>query len=114
MRSIIMAELIFLPNGKCDLKFHAHPKNFKRVEKFNYKKNFFKVYVDRNDSVYEITRCEVVTWKTIEKGKKKFNVPDEVKETRDAHLFDKIKGNPFKIAITKVAGEIDMQELLSE
>lgn len=77
-------------------------------------KNFFKVYVDRNDSVYEITRCEVVTWKTIEKGKKKFNVPDEVKETRDAHLFDKIKGNPFKIAITKVAGEIDMQELLSE
>ena len=50
----------------------------------------------------------------IEKGKKKFNVPDEVKETRDAHLFDKIKGNPFKIAITKVAGEIDMQELLSE
>lgn len=51
---------------------------------------------------------------TIEKGKKKFNVPDEVKETRDAHLFDKIKGNPFKIAITKVAGEIDMQELLSE
>lgn len=114
MRSIIMAELIFLANGKCDLKFHAHPKNFKRVEKFNYKKNFFKVYVDRNDSVYEITRCEVVTWKTIEKGKKKFNVPDEVKETRDAHLFDKIKGNPFKIAITKVAGEIDMQELLSE
>lgn len=114
MRSIIMAELIFLANGKCDLKFHAHPKNFKRVEKFNYKKNFFKVYVDRNDSVYEITRCEVVTWKTIEKGKKKFNVPDEVRETRDAHLFDKIKGNPFKIAITKVAGEIDMQELLSE
>ena len=109
--SEFMAELIFLANGKCDLKFHAHPKNFKRVEKFNYKKNFFKVYVDRNDSVYEITRCEVVTWKTIEKGKKKFNVPDEVKETRDAHLFDKIKGNPFKIAITKVAGEIDMQEL---
>lgn len=114
MRSIIMAELIFLANGKCDLKFHAYPKNFKRVEKFNYKKNFFKVYVDRNDSVYEITRCEVVTWKTIEKGKKKFNVPDEVRETRDAHLFDKIKGNPFKIAITKVAGEIDMQKLLSE
>ena len=56
----------------------------------------------------------MVTWKTIEKGKKKFNVPDEVRETRDAHLFDKIKGNPFKIAITKVAGEIDMQELLSE
>lgn len=113
MRSIIMAELIFLANGKCDLKFHANIKNFKRVEIVKHKKNFFKVYVDRNDSVYDVKRCEVITWKTIEKGKKKFNVPDEVKETRDAHLFDKIKGNPFKIAITKVAGEIEAQELLS-
>lgn len=109
-----MAELIFLSNGKCDLKFHALPKNFGRVEKFNYKKNFFKFYVDKNDSVYEITRCEVITWKTVEKGKKKLNVPDEVRETRDICLFDRIKGNPFKIAVTRVAGEIDMQELLSE
>jgi len=109
-----MAELILLANGKCDLKFHSKVKNFKRVEKFNYKKNFFRIYVDRNDSVYEITRCRVVTWKTIEKGKKKFNVPDEVKEFRNTYLFNRIKGNPFKIAITKVMGEIDMQELLSE
>lgn len=70
MRSIIMAELIFLPNGKCDLKFHANIKNFKRVEIVKHKKNFFRVYVDRNDSVYDVKRCEVITWKTIEREKK--------------------------------------------
>lgn len=113
MRSIIMAELIFLPNGKCDLKFHANIKNFKRVEIVKHKKNFFKVYVDRNDSVYDVKRCEVITWKTIERGKRKVNVPDKVDEVRDVHLFDKIKGNPFKIAVTKIICEIEAQELLS-
>lgn len=113
MRSIIMAELIFLPNGKCDLKFHANIKNFKRVEVVKHKKNFFKVYVDRNDSVYDVKRCEVITWKTIERGKRKVNVPDKVDEVRDVHLFDKTKGNPFKIAVTKIIGEIGAQELLS-
>lgn len=113
MRSIIMAELIFLPNGKCDLKFHANIKNFKRVEIVKHKKNFFKVYVDRNDSVYDVKRCEVITWKTIERGKRKVNVPDKVDEVRDVHLFDKTKGNPFKIAVTKIISEIEAQELLS-
>lgn len=113
MRSIIMAELIFLPNGKCDLKFHANIKNFKRVEIVKHKKNFFRVYVDRNDSVYDVKRCEVITWKTIERGKRKVNVPDKVDEVRDVHLFDKTKGNPFKIAVTKIIGEIEAQELLS-
>lgn len=107
MRSIIMAELIFLPNGKCDLKFHANIKNFKRVEIVKHKKNFFRVYVDRNDSVYDVKRCKVITWKTIERGKRK------VDEVRDVHLFDKTKGNPFKIAVTKIIGEIEAQELLS-
>ena len=113
MRSIIMAELIFLPNGKCDLKFHANIKNLKRVEIVKHKKNFFRVYVDRNDSVYDVKRCEVITWKTIERGKRKVNVPDKVDEVRDVHLFDKTKGNPFKIAVTKIIGEIEAQELLS-
>lgn len=108
-----MAELIFLPNGKCDLKFHAKIKNFKRVEIVKHKKNFFKVYVSRNDSVYDVKRCEVITWKTIEKGKRKVNVPDKVDEARDVHLFNRIKGNPFNIAVTKIIGEIDAQELLS-
>ena len=49
-----MAELVILSNGKCDLKFHQKAKDFKRVEKFNYKKNFFKILIDKNDSVYDI------------------------------------------------------------
>lgn len=113
MRSIIMAELIFLPNGKCDLKFHANIKNFKRVEIVKHKKNFFKVYIDRNDGVYDVRRCEVITWKTVERGKRRVNVPDKVDEVRDVHLFDKTKGNPFKIAVTKIIGEIEAQKLLS-
>lgn len=109
-----MTELILLKDGKCDLKFHAPVKKFKKVDKFNYKKNFFKLFVDKNDSIYDIKRCEVVTWKTVEKGKKTINVPDRVEEKRDTCLFDKVKGNPFKIAITKIAAEIDAKELVSE
>ena len=109
-----MAELVILSNGKCDLKFHQKAKDFKRVEKFNYKKNFFKILIDKNDSVYDILRCTVATWKTIEKGRKKLTVPDQIEQSRDVKLFNRIKGNPFKIAITKSAGEIDAQELLSE
>lgn len=109
-----MAELIMLANGKCDLKFHTSVKNFKRVERINYKKNFLKLYVDKNDSVYDIKRCEVVTWKTIEKGKKKINVPDHIEEVRDTYFFNKIKGNPVKTAFNKVVAEIDMEELVSE
>lgn len=113
MQSIIMTEFIFLPNGKCDLKMHAPIKNFKRVEIVKHKKNFFKVYVDSNDSVYDVKRCTVITWKTVDSGKRKVNVPDKVEEVRDANFFDKIKGNPFKIAFTKIIGEIEAQELLS-
>ena len=109
-----MAELVILSNGKCDLIFHQKAKDFKRVEKFNYKKNFFKILIDKNDSVYDILRCTVATWKTIEKGRKKLTVPDQIEQSRDVKLFNRIKGNPFKIAITKIAGEIDAQELLSE
>lgn len=103
-----MAELILLKNGKCDLKFHAPCKKFKRVEKFNYKKNFFKLYIDKNDGIYDIQRCVVVTWKTIEKGKKTFNVPDKIEEVRDVYLFNKIKGNPYAIAVTKIMAEIEV------
>lgn len=94
-----MAELVKLANGKCDLKFHNKVKNFKRIEKVKHDGNFYEVYIDKNDSVYEILECTVISWKTIEKGRKKFNVPDEVKKVRSLELFNKIKGNPFKIAL---------------
>lgn len=98
-----MTQLIHLSNGRIDLKFHAKVKNFKRVEKLNYRRNFFKLYVDKNDSVYDIKRCEVLSWK--DAGGKK--VPDEVKETRDVELFNRIKGNPCRIAVQKVMTHVD-------
>ncbi len=103
-----MAELELLANGKRNLKFHARPQKVSRVEKLNYKKNFFRIYIDKNDSVYDVKRCQVVTWKTINKGKGKLNVPDEVTEIRDTHLFDRIKGNPYKIAVNKIKAEIEL------
>lgn len=105
-----MAELINLKNGKIDLKFHTNVKNFKRVQKFNYKRNFFKLYIDKNDSVYNITKSEVVSWKE-EKGRK---IPEETVDTRDQYFFNKFKGQPSKIVLTKIAAEIDMEELISE
>lgn len=104
-----MAELINLKNGKIDLKFHATPKKFARVEKLNYRGKFFKVYVDKNDSLYDIKLCTVLSWKSIEKGGKKISIPDEVSEVRDAKLFNMLKGNPYKIAARKVMAEIDYQ-----
>lgn len=107
-----MAELIFKKNGTCDLKFHETVKSFKRIKTFNYKNNYFKVYIDKNDSIYDVTRCEVVTWKSVEKGKSKYNVPDQISEKRDINLFNKIKGNPSKIAKNRIISEIDAQELI--
>ena len=104
---------MILPNGRCDLKFQSRIKNFKRIEKLNYKKSFYKLYIDKNDSVYDVISSNVVSWKTVEKGKKKISIPDQVEEHRDTRLFNKIKGNPAKIAITKIMAELDMIELLS-
>lgn len=114
MRSTFeMAKLIILSNGRCDLRFQGKPMKFNRVEKFNYKKNFFKFYIDKNDSVYDITLSNVVSWKTVEKGKSKFNVPDKIEEYRDKRFFDKVKGNPTKIAISKVIAELDAEEMIA-
>ena len=82
-------------------------RKFNRVEKFNYKKNFFELYIDKNDGVYDILKCEVASWKTIEKGRKKISVPDQVTKVRDMRFFDHIKGNPTKIAINKITAYID-------
>lgn len=63
-------------------------KNFKRIEKFSYKKQKFLIYVDKNDSVYEII--------------------DE-NQSRNTYFFNRIKGNPYKIAINKIKAEIDYE-----
>ena len=101
-----MAEII--EKGKSVvMKFHAMPKKFKRVMKLSHSKWHYKLYIDKNDSIWDIRECEVLSWKTIEKGHKKVNVPDQVVEKRDVELFNRVKGNPTKVAIDKIVGELD-------
>ena len=78
-------------------------KNFRKIEKLKYGKKFYKIFVDKNDSVYDILSSEVLSWKIVN-GKK---VPSEVSEHRDLYFFNKIKGNPYKIAIDKIIAELE-------
>ena len=80
-----------------------------RVEKLKFKKDFFNIYVDKNESVFDIKRCNVLSWKTVEKGHRKINVPDTVEETRDTYFFNKVKGNPFKVAVNRILAELEYE-----
>ena len=97
-----MAKLVNLPNGKCDLKFGVKPIKFNRVEYVLINKEHYAFYIDKNDSVYDVKISKVLTWKVIEKGRRKISVPDTKEEVRDLELFNKVKGNPFKIALEYV------------
>lgn len=87
-----------------DLKFHNTPKQFKSVRNFKYKNNFYKVYINKNDAVYDIYQSVVLTRK--ESGK-----PATWELIRDTNLLNKIIGNPYSIAMNKVITEIE-KELL--
>jgi hypothetical protein len=65
------------------------------------------LYIDKNNSVWDIRECEVLNWKPVEKNGRKVNVPDQVVEKRDVELFNRVKGNPVKIALDKIIGELD-------
>ena len=93
------------------MKFHAAVKNFKRVEKVVFGKQHFKLYIDKNDSVWDVRECEVISWKTIEKGRKKVNIPDQIVEKRHLTFFNKVKCNPFKVAANKIVAELEYQQL---
>jgi hypothetical protein len=80
-----------------------------QVEKINYKKDHFNLYADKNGSVFDVKRCNVLSWKTIEKGHRKITVPDEVEEVRDIHFFNKVKGNPLKIAANRILAELEIK-----
>ena len=102
-----MAEYIKLPNNRCDLKFHQQFVNFKGVQKLTHGKRHFEIYIDKNNQVYDIKTCVVKTWKAIEKGKRKFTVPDVVFKKREVELFNLIKGRPAGLAIEKVKTILD-------
>lgn len=102
-----MAEYIKLPNNRCDLKFHQQFTNFKGVQKLTHGKQHFEVYIDKNNQVYDIKTCVVKTWKAIEKGKRKFTVPDVIVKKRAVELFNLIKSRPVGLAIEKVKTILD-------
>ena len=102
-----MAEYIKLPNNRCDLKFHQQFTNFKRVQKLTIGKRHFEIYIDKNNQVYDIKICVVKTWKAIEKGKRKFTVPDVITKRRAVELFNLIKGRPADLATEKVKTILD-------
>lgn len=79
--------------------------NFKRIEKINFNGKFYKLYIDKNDSVYDVVKTEVISWK--KKGNKSF--PEEVKETR-SKFFDLVKGNPTKIAVNKIIARLELNQ----
>lgn len=102
---------------KTEINFHGQPKNFKRVMKFSHSKWHYKLYIDKNDSIWDICTCDVMSWKTIEKNGRKVNVPDVVVERRDVELFNRVKGNPTKVALNKIMAELDyraVEELYKE
>ena len=102
-----MAEYIELSNGRYNLKFHQQFVNFKGVQKLTHGKQHFEIYVDKNNQVYDIKICVVKTWKVIEKGKRKFTVPDVIVKKRIVELFNIIKGRPVSLAIEKVKTILD-------
>jgi hypothetical protein len=79
-------------------------KNFKRVEKFSFKGTFFKLYIDKNDSVYDVVQSTVTSWKKI--GNK--SIPNETTEVRDNNFFNLVKGNPTKIAINQILARLEL------
>jgi hypothetical protein len=70
-------------------------------------KQHFEIYIDKNNQVYDIKTCVVKTWKAIEKGKRKFTVPDVIVKKRAVELFNLIKGRPASLAIEKVKTILD-------
>lgn len=88
--------------------------NFKRVKNFSYHGNYFKLYIDKNDSIYDITECTVVTWKEVVKRGRKSRVPDEISEIRSTYWYHTLKGNPTEIAIDKIRDKYDCDKLLKQ
>ena len=81
--------------------------NFKRTESFKYDGQFFYIQVDKNDSICDIKRSEVTSWKEIEKGKRKIRIPETTELKPEPELLNKVKGNPYKIGVNRLITALD-------
>ena len=64
----------------------------------------------KNDVVeYSSSNSKIasVSGKGVVKGKKKLRVPDVVENTPEPQLLNKLRGNPYQIAIERITLEID-------
>ena len=86
---------------------HGSIKDFRRVIKLTSGKNHYELRINKNDSVYEVYKCVVKTWKTIEKNKRKFTVPDVIIRKRENTLFNFLVGRPSSIAAEKAQIYLD-------
>ena len=102
-----MAEYIRKGNGRVKVKFHAQVKQFKRVEKFKPNGQFFNIYVNKNDSVYNLESTKILSWKEVVKGKKKIRIPDAIEATPEPVLLNKVRGNSYKTAVHRIITELE-------
>ena len=79
-------------------------KNFKRTEKINFNGVHLQLLIDKNDSVHDILKTDVISWKIV--GKKAF--PEEIRSQR-SEFFNLVKGNPAKIAINKIIARLELR-----
>lgn len=79
-------------------------KNFKRIEYLKYGGKTIELLIDKNDSVHYCYFCNILSWKKDEKGKK---IPNEIQRSFDSKLFEKIKGNPYQVAVDRAMTYIE-------
>lgn len=91
------------------VKFHAPVKHFKRVENLKINGNFYNIYINKYNCVHNLERTEVVSWKEIEKGKRKVRIPDVIKVIPESQLMNKIRGNHYDTAIQKIRTELEKE-----
>lgn len=96
-------------NGKSHIKvkFHAEVQRFKRVETLKHGGNFYNVYVDKNNNVYNLEQSIVTSWKEVTKGKRKIRIPDVVETVPQPAIMNIVRGNTFEVAVPKIIAELD-------
>lgn len=88
------------------VKFHAPIKRFKRVETLKLNGHFYYVHINKYNCVHQLFRSEVVSWKEVEKGKRKVRVPNEIRAIPESEIMNKIRGQHYDTAMPRILAEL--------
>ena len=77
------------------------------ITKFNYRGRHYILHVTKNETICDVLVSEVATRN--ETGK-----PTTYNVHRDVKMFDKVIGNQVKIAVNRMAAEIDIELMNKE